>query len=89
MGREYTYTIDGRPWLVKWVPRSRLPPATDGITYRETRRVLLANDLPPELETRVLAHELGHARFWDLDEEAVEDFAAVQSAAFWDCIGGT
>ncbi len=88
MGREHTYVIDGKPWRVKWVPRSRLA-GDDGACNRRLRLVRIADGQTAEAELGSVIHELIHARLWDLDHGVIEELEALLSQAVWDCIGGT
>lgn len=64
--------IDGKIWRVKIQrPPDREP--HDGLTIRDDRTIYLHPDGIKERGIELVVHELIHARFWDIEEEAVEE----------------
>lgn len=50
---------------------------------RRGKRILIRPGLRPERELDVTVHEITHAALWDLDEEAVEEFATDLARALY------
>lgn len=66
--------IGDRQWTIQHV--QRLPKDCDGECNWNTRRIRVRSALRGIALMDTLLHELLHARFWDLDEDAVNEFAS-------------
>lgn len=87
MKRERRITFLGKRWLVRWVSRLGYtkrkgghvgdcsPPSEPGRTIR------VQSGMSASAEREVLIHEMTHAAFWTMDEDAVRSFAANLNAA--------
>lgn len=74
-----TLTINGDPWLIRFVRYRIMHQGVecDGICNHAKREIRISAKLRgPKLANR-LAHEIIHARVWDLDEEPVSESADV------------
>lgn len=70
--------IGDRKWTIRHV--GRLPPDRDGDCDWDARTIRVRSTLRGVKLCDILLHELLHARFWDLSEEAVEEFASTAAA---------
>lgn len=69
--------ILGREWEVRFVSRAKLPKNTDGLCQYEPATIQVNGSAKPWRSLYLVLHELIHARMQDLDEDAVEDLAAI------------
>lgn len=69
--------IADRLWKIH---RTRCPPDRDGDCNWTTRTIRVDQALHGQALADVLLHELTHARFPDLAEDAVDDFASTAAA---------
>lgn len=69
--------IGDRRWRIE---HCKCPPDRDGDCNWELRRIRVHQTLRGVDLMRVLIHELLHARFWDLDESAIDECGEVLSA---------
>jgi hypothetical protein len=76
-------TIRGRRWRLRY---QRLPIGMDGECEApdvEGKRILIHKGLKDLDELETLLHEMIHAAYWDLNEEAVHDGAHDIALALW------
>lgn len=84
MGLPRFVTIAGRRW---WV-RHRKPPHNGrgkrpvGCVYNTKREIYVSHELSKKRQVQVLIHEVLHACYWDLGEEAIER----GEDAIWDAL---
>lgn len=69
--------IGERRWRID---HTKCPADRDGDCNWDLRRIRVHNTLKGVDLMRVLIHELLHARFWDLDESAIDECGEVLSA---------
>lgn len=70
--------IGERTWTIQHVPG--LPSDRDGDCNWPKRRIRVRSTLRGVALMDALLHELLHARFWDLDESVVNEFASTAAA---------
>lgn len=70
--------IGGKPWTIKHV--SGLPTDREGDCDWDARTIRVRSTLRGVALLDALIHELLHARFWDLDESSVTEFASTVAA---------
>jgi hypothetical protein len=76
-------TIRGRKWNLK---RVRVANGTDGDCDQPDvpkREIRVSPSLRGERELEVMIHEMLHASYWDLSEEAVDTAAEDIARALW------
>lgn len=70
--------IGDRQWTIQHV--GRLPPDRDADCDWKARIIRVRSTLHGVALMDALLHELTHARFWDLDESVVNEFASTAAA---------
>lgn len=70
--------IGERWWTIQHV--QGLPADRDGDCNWQKRRIRVRSNLHGVALMDTLLHELLHARFWDIDESAVNEFASTAAA---------
>lgn len=64
--------IDGKTWRIK-LQRPPEREVHDGLCVRDDRTIYLHPDGIKQRGIELVVHELLHARFWDIEEDAVEE----------------
>jgi hypothetical protein len=68
--------LDGKCWRVKLQrPPDREP--VDGLCVRDDRSVYIHPDAIAHRGKELVIHELLHARFWDIEEDAIAEVSLV------------
>lgn len=65
-------SIDGKTWRVK-IQRPPAREAYDGLAVRDDRTIYIHPDAISHRGIELVAHELLHARFWDIEEDAIDE----------------
>jgi hypothetical protein len=65
-------SIDGKTWRVK-IQRPPARESYDGLCVKDDRTIYIHPDAIAHRGIELIAHELIHARLFDIDEEAVDE----------------
>jgi hypothetical protein len=71
-------SIDGKPWRIK-IQRPPAREAYDGLCVKDDRTIYIHPDALGHRGIELVAHELIHARLFDLDEDCVDELGRLIS----------